>query len=311
VQKKSLLACHERIKPFIHNTPVLTSSAINEMVGAELFFKCENFQKMGAYKMRGATNAIIQLTDKQKKAGVVTHSSGNFAQALSLAAKSLGVPAYIVMPESAPKVKKIAVEGYGGHIIECPSTLVDRENNAQKIVAEKGATFIHPSNDTAVILGQGTASLELLQSYPELNSIITPVGGGGLIAGSALSAFHFGNNCTVIGAEPFEADDAYRSMQSGKIETNVTTNTIADGLKTVLGDKNFPIIQEHVDRIIRVSEDEIVTAMRIIWERMKIIIEPSSAIALAAILREREAFAQLKIGVIISGGNVDLENLPF
>jgi len=276
-----------------------------------LFFKCENFQKMGAYKMRGATNAIMQLTETQKKAGVVTHSSGNFAQALTLAAKSLGVPAYIVMPESAPKVKKEAVRGYGGMIIECESTLTAREENAQQIVVEKGATFIHPSNDAHVILGQGTACLELLEIHPDTDVVITPVGGGGLIAGSALSAKYFSENCKVMGAEPFEADDAYRSMLSGKIEGNTTTNTIADGLKTVLGDKNFPIIQKYVERIIRVQEDEIINAMRIIWERMKIIVEPSSAVALAAVMREKEAFKELKIGIIISGGNVDLENLPF
>ncbi len=311
MQKEKLLECHRRIQPYIHNTPILSSTTIDNLVGASLFFKCENFQKMGAYKMRGATNAIMQLTETQKKAGVVTHSSGNFAQALTLAAKSLGVPAYIVMPESAPKVKKEAVKGYGGIIIECASTLAAREKNAQRVVNEKGATFIHPSNDTHVILGQGTACLELLEVHPDTDVVITPVGGGGLIAGSALSAKYFSEDCKVIGAEPFEADDAYRSILSGKIEGNTSTNTIADGLKTVLGDKNFPIIQKYVERIIRVQEDEIITAMRIIWERMKIIVEPSSAIALAAVMREKEAFKQLKIGIIISGGNVDLENLPF
>ncbi len=311
MQKEQLIQCHHRIKPFIHNTPIISSQLINEIVEANLFFKCENFQKMGAFKMRGATNAIMQLTDEQKIKGVVTHSSGNFAQALSLAAKSLGVKAFIVMPTTASKVKKNAVSGYGGNIIECEPTLKAREEIAHQIVADKGATFIHPSNDLHVILGQGTACKELLESQTDLEYIFTPVGGGGLIAGTALSAFYFGNNCKVIGGEPFEADDAYRSLQSGIIESNVTTNTIADGLKTQLGNVNFPIIQKYVDRIIRVTEEEIVNAMRLLWERLKIIAEPSSSVALAALIKEKHLFKNKKIGVIISGGNVDLNNLPF
>ncbi len=261
--------------------------------------------------MRGATNAILQLSEEARTCGVVTHSSGNFAQALALAAKSLGVKAYIVMPSSAPKIKIKAVEQYGGIISICEPTLLAREAGSEKIQNETGATFIHPSNDDEVILGQGTAALELLTEVPDLDAIVTPVGGGGLIAGSALAAHYFGNNCKVFGGEPFEADDAYRSLISGKIEGNKTTNTIADGLKTVLGDKNFPIIRKYVDGIIRVTEDEIISAMHLIWERMKIIVEPSSAVALAAVLREKEKFAGKKIGIIISGGNVDLEHLPF
>lgn len=311
MQKQQLIDCHKRIKPYIHNTPILSSHLLNEISGASLFFKCENFQKMGAFKMRGATNAILQLSEKQMQKGVVTHSSGNFAQALALASKSLGVTSYIVMPFSAPQVKKEAVLGYGGIIIECESTLQAREAAAKKIVNEKGAVFIHPSNDYHVILGQGTACMELLENYPDLDAIFTPVGGGGLIAGTALAAHYFGNNCKVIGGEPFEADDAYRSLESGKIEFNKTTDTIADGLKTQLGDINFPILQKHVEYIIRVTETEIVSAMRLIWERMKIIVEPSSAVALAALLKEKEAFKNKKIGIIISGGNVDLSNLPF
>ncbi|MBT8319876.1 MAG: pyridoxal-phosphate dependent enzyme [Gramella sp.] len=301
----------ERINPYIHRTPVLTSSLLNEMTGCELFFKCENFQKMGAFKMRGATNAILKLTKEQKSKGVVTHSSGNFAQALSLAAKSLHVPAYIVMPESAPEVKKAAVRTYGGQITECPSTLKDREQTANKIQEKTGATFIHPSNDLDVILGQGTAAVELLQSEPDLNFIFTPVGGGGLIAGTALACKYFGNDCKCIGGEPLEADDAWRSLKSGKIEINDTANTIADGLKTQLGDQNFPIILEHVQEIIKVTEDEIRYALKLIWERMKIVAEPSSAVPLAAILKEKQRFKNKRIGIIISGGNVDLENLPF
>ena len=311
MHKEQLLHCHQRIQPYIHNTVVLSSELINTIVGASVYFKCENFQKMGAYKMRGATNAIMLLSDSQRVRGVVTHSSGNFAQALSLAAKSLNVKAYIVMPKNAPKVKRDAVIGYGGIIYECDSTLDARESLTQKIIQDLGATFIHPSNDMDVIYGQGTACIELLQNYPDLDSVFVPVGGGGLIAGTALAAHYFGTNCKVIGGEPFEADDAYRSLISGKIEGNETTNTIADGLRTVLGDVNFPIIQEHVERIIRVTENEIITAMRLIWERMKIIIEPSSAVAFAALLKEKETFKNKKIGVIISGGNVDVSNLPF
>ncbi len=283
MQKEDLIECHNRIIPFVHNSPVLSSRLLNKLANTEVFFKCENFQRMGAYKMRGATNAILQLTIAQKEKGVVTHSSGNFAQALSLAAKSLGVKAYIVMPSSAPQVKKDAVKEYSGTIIECEPTLAARNAMADRIQSETGATFIHPSNDLNVIAGQGTACMELLQEHPNLDVVIVPVGGGGLIAGTALAAHYFGDNCIVIGAEPFEVDDAYRSLKSGKIETNETTNTIADGLKTQLGDKNFPLIQKYVDRIIRVTEEEIVMAMRLIWERMKIIIEPSSAVAFAAL----------------------------
>ena len=309
--KENLIKVHQRIEPYIHKTPILTSKLINEIAGATLFFKCENFQKMGAFKMRGATNAIMQLSDEQRSKGVVTHSSGNFAQALSLAAQSLGVKAFIVMPSTASQVKKEAVKGYGGEIIECDPTLIARENRANEIVQKTGATFVHPSNDMDVILGQGTAAKELLEKHPDLAYIIAPIGGGGLIAGTALFASYFGHNCKVIGGEPFEADDAYRSIQSGVIESNTSTNTIADGLKTQLGDINFPIIKQGVERIIRVTEDEIIEAMRIIWERLKIVSEPSSAVALAAVLKEKESFKNKEIGIIISGGNVDLSKLPF
>lgn len=309
--KEHLIACHDRIKPYIHNTAILSSQLLNEMVAARLYFKCENFQKMGAFKMRGAANAIMQMSSEQLNRGVVTHSSGNFAQAVSLAAKSLGVKAYIVMPSNAPQVKKDAVKGYGGMIIESAPTISAREAAADKIVEEKGATFIHPSNDLDVILGQGTAALELLEVHRNLDYIITPVGGGGLIAGTALSALHFGNKCAVIGAEPAEVDDAFRSLKSGKIEKNKTNNTVADGLRTHLGDINFPIIQKYVDRIILVEEEEIISAMRLIWERLKIVCEPSSAVAFAAVIKEKERFHGKKIGIIISGGNVDLSKLPF
>jgi threonine dehydratase len=309
--RAELLECHKRIQPYIHHTPVLTSRLINNIVGAEVFFKCENFQRMGAYKMRGATNAILLLSPEERSKGVVTHSSGNFAQALSLAAQSLDVTAHIVMPTSAPEVKKKGVREYGGNIYECAPTLEARNATARAIQEETGAAFIHPSNDINVIIGQGTACLELLYEQPDLDAVFAPIGGGGLIAGSALAVHYFGDSCKMIGGEPYEVDDAYRSFHSGKIESNKTTNTIADGLKTELGDNTLPIILEHVSDIIRVTEKEIVAAMRLIWERLKIIVEPSSAVALAALIREKNAYQNQKIGILISGGNVDLDHLPF
>lgn len=309
--KEDLQICHEKIKPYIHRTPVLSSKALNEISGAEIFFKCENFQRMGAFKMRGAAHAILNLSDEQKANGVVTHSSGNFAQAVALSAKMQGIKAYIVMPSNAPQVKKDAVRNYGGIITECEPNIDIRQAATDKISNETGATKLHPSNQVDVILGQGTAAIELLEDHPKLEAILTPVGGGGLVAGAGLATHFFGKNCKSIGAEPFEADDAFRSLLSGKIETNKTANTVADGLRTVLGNHNFPIIQQHIDEIIRVKENEIIAAMRLIWERMKIIVEPSSAVPFAALLREKEKFAGQKVGIIISGGNVDLANLPF
>lgn len=302
---------YERVKSYVHNTPVLKSAFLNEVSGAEIYFKCENFQRMGAFKMRGAVNAILQLSEAQRRAGVVTHSLGNFAQALSLAAKNLGVRAYIVMPKNAPQVKKEAVKGYGGIITESESTPIAREQEAERIQNETAATFIHPSNDKNVILGNATSALELLKTHQNLDYLFAPVGGGGLIAGASVAVKYFGKNCKTIGGEPFEVDDAFRSLQTGKIMSNKTTNTIADGLKTSLGDVNFPIIKNLVSDIIRVEETEIISAMKLIWERLKIVVEPSSAVALAALLRERQRFQNKKIGIIISGGNVDLKNLPF
>lgn len=299
------------VSGLVHKTPVLTSKAINKIAGANLFFKCENFQKMGAFKMRGAVHAIQNLNDHQKAAGVVTHSSGNFGQAVALAAKNLGVTAYVVMPKNAPAVKKEAVLGYGAVITECESTLQAREQSSKKIETETGASFLHPSNNRDVILGNATAGIELLQKHPDLDDLLAPVGGGGLIAGTALAAKFFAENCTVIGSEPMAVDDAYRSLQSGSIETNETTNTVADGLRTHLGDINFPIIQALVSEIIRVDEHEIIAAMKLIWERMKIIVEPSSAVPLAGVLREKEKFQHRKVGIILSGGNVDISKLPF
>lgn len=311
MNQKTLIDVHNRIKPFIHNTPVLTSRLLNDIAGTQVFFKCENFQKMGAFKMRGASNAILSLTKEERLKGVVTHSSGNFAQAVALAANQLGVKSYIVMPKNAPQVKKDAVRAYGGEIIESESTPIAREEMADKIQQETGATFLHPSNQDEVIYGNATAAIELLQEYQNLDYIFAPVGGGGLIAGTALAAHYFGNNCKVIGGEPSQADDAFRSLQSGKIEFNNTVDTVADGLRTNLGDRNFPIIQKYVERIILVDEDDIIHAMRLIWERLKIIIEPSCAVPFAALLKKREQFKNKTIGIILSGGNVDVKNLPF
>jgi threonine dehydratase len=309
--QESILASQHRIAPYIHKTPVFTSQGINAICGANLFFKCENFQKMGAFKMRGATNAILKLTEAQRNRGVVTHSSGNFAQALSLAAKSLGVPAYIVMPKNAPQVKKDAVISYHGQITLCESTMEAREKTASKIANETGATFVHPSNDMDVIYGNATACLELLEAQPDLEIVIAPVGGGGLLAGTALATHYFGENCLAIGGEPKEANDAFRSLKSGKIEVNETTNTIADGLRTHLGTINFPILQKYVNQIICVEEHAILEAMKIIYQRLKIVVEPSSAVALAVVLQNKNMFRNKSIGILLSGGNVDLQKLVF
>ena len=295
----------------MHDTPVLTSTTVNRMLEASVFFKCENFQRMGAFKIRGATNAILQLSEDERARGVITHSSGNFAAALALAASSLDTKATIVMPSDAPQVKKEAVAGYGGFIVECAPGLKNRESTMTAQQKKSGATFIHPSNDLNVILGNSTAVMEMAVQVDTMDVVIAPVGGGGLIAGTALATNHLNYYIETIGAEPFGADDAYLSLKTGKIQPSINPKTIADGLKTQLGDQNFPIIQKFVSKIIRVEESEIIAAMRIIWERMKIIIEPSSAVAVAALFRNRSEFKKRKVGVILSGGNADLDNLPF
>ena len=289
----------------------MTSRSLNKEFGAELFFKCENFQRAGSFKIRGASHAVECLSDEQRKKGVVAHSSGNFAQAVSLAATSIGIDACIAMPSSAPKVKMDATAAYGGEIVVTEPTAEAREEMADQIVAQRGSAFLHPSNDVNVILGQGTAAMELFEEQQTLDHLVVPVGGGGLIGGSSLATHFFGQGCTTIGAEPLAVDDAYRSLQSGKIEFNETADTICDGLKTFLGDNNFPIIQKHVDQIIRVDESSIIDAMKLIWQRMKIIVEPSSAVPVAAIRCNPDLFEGKQVGIIISGGNVDLENLPF
>lgn len=295
----------------IHRTPVLRCSAIDELAGATLFFKCENFQKVGAFKMRGASSAALRLSSADRAKGLATHSSGNHAQAVALSAKLLGVPAYIVMPENAPAIKRAATQGYGAKVISCANTLEARESTLKQVVAETGATFIHPYNDYNVIAGQASCAKELLEDVDGLTALLAPIGGGGLISGTALSARAFSPGTKVYGAEPEEVDDAYRSFKSGQLQFNTSINTIADGLRTNLGDKTFDIIQRELEAIFTVSEAEIVQAMRLIWERMKIIIEPSCAVPLAALLRNRSLFEGQRVGIVLTGGNVDLSQLPF
>ncbi|MEM1217047.1 MAG: threonine/serine dehydratase, partial [Bacteroidota bacterium] len=294
-------------------TPVLTSRSLNGLTGAEIHFKCENFQKIGAFKMRGAANTALRLSPEDRARGLATHSSGNHAQAVARAAQALGVPAHIVMPENAPSVKVAATKGYGAEIIFCASTPEAREAKLAEVVAETGAYFIHPFDNYNVITGQATAAVELLEdaTVDQFDALLAPVGGGGLMSGTALTAHYFTDNTLVWAAEPYEVDDAYRSFHSGAIQRNATTNTIADGLRTPLSDKTFQIIREHVQDVLRVEETMIVRAMRLIWERMKIIIEPSCAVPLAAVLTYPELFRGKTIGIILTGGNVDVEQLPF
>ena len=300
-----------RIAPYVHKTPVLSSQLINNIAGAELYFKCENFQKVGAFKFRGAINAVLQLRDEERVNGVATHSSGNHAQALALAAKMNNVKAYIVMPTSAPKVKSAAVEDYGAEIIWCEPTLAARETTLAEVVNKTGATVVHPYDNHQVICGQSTAAQELLKKYNDLDIVITPVGGGGLLSGTSLAVKYQHPQIKVIAAEPEGADDAYRSFKSGKLIPSVNPDTIADGLLTSLSERTFNIISQFVDDIFTASDAEILEAMHLIWERMKIIIEPSSAVALAIILKNKEYFAGKRLGIIFSGGNVDLKKFSF
>ncbi len=302
---------HLKIRNYAHRTPVLTSSSINAIVGGELFFKCENFQKVGAFKFRGACNAVFSLSEEDAQKGVATHSSGNHAAALALAAKMRGISAHIVMPENSPEIKKKAVAGYGAEITFCQPTLQARESTLAKVIEKTGATEIHPYNNFFVIAGQGTAAKELIEDHGDFDIILAPVGGGGLLSGTALSVKKLNPECKVIAVEPAGADDAYRSFYAKKIIPSVHPLTIADGLLTSLGERNFEIIIKNVDDIVTVSEEKIVEAMRMIWERMKIIIEPSSAVPLAAILEEKVNIQNKKTGIILSGGNLDLGRLPF
>ena len=308
---KQVEKAHIRVRRYAHRTPILSSASINRITGAKLLFKCENFQKVGAFKFRGAINAVMSLSDGAAGRGVATHSSGNHAAALALAARKRGIDAYVVMPENAPDIKKKAVAGYGATIYFCKPTLKARESALAEVIAETGATEIHPYDNSDVISGQGTAAKELLEDEGDLDLVLAPVGGGGLLAGTALSVSHLSPGTKLIGCEPEGADDAYRSFLKGEIVPSNNPKTIADGLLTSLGNRNFAIIKEKVEQIVTVSEDSIVEAMRLVWERMKIVIEPSSAVPLGAILEGKIDPRNQKIGIIISGGNLDLENLPF
>jgi threonine dehydratase len=301
----------DAIKTMIHRTPVLTNQYLNELVGGSIYFKCENFQKVGAFKMRGAASASLRLNTDTMKNGIATHSSGNHAQAVARAAQVLGIPAYIVMPKNAPEIKVEGTRSYGAEIIFCEPTQNARETTLAEVVSKTGAHFIHPYDNYDVIAGQASAALELLEDFPSLDIVMAPVGGGGLLSGTALAVHYLNPNIIVLGAEPKRVDDAYRSLKSGQIEQNQRTDTIADGLRTTLGELTLDIIKRHVTEILTAEEDEIIQAMRLIWERMKIIIEPSCAVPLATILANKETFRGKKTGVILTGGNVDLGNLPF
>lgn len=302
---------HNLIRPYIHRTPVMTSVSINQIVGADLFFKCENLQKVGAFKFRGACNAVFSLSEEEAARGVATHSSGNHAAALALAARMRKIPAHIVMPRTSPEIKKRAVAGYGGIITFCEPTLQARESTLLQVVALSGATEVHPYDNFSVISGQGTAAKELIEDKGSFDLIMAPVGGGGLLSGTAISAKALLPGCRVIAAEPVGADDAYRSFHSKTLIPSENPKTIADGLLTSLGKRNFQVILDKVDDIVTVSEEKIVEAMRLIWERMKIIIEPSSAVPLTAILEGKVMVKGQKVGIILSGGNLDLGKLPF
>lgn len=304
-------AAYKAICTRVNRTPVHTSTTLNRMLNAQLFLKCENFQKVGAFKFRGATNAVLRISDAEARKGVTTHSSGNHAAALALAASLRGVPSYIVMPENAPAIKKKAVAGYGAQITYCKPTQKDREDTLSVIQRQTGATFIHPYNNFDVICGQGTAALELLDEYSNLDIVIAPVGGGGLLSGTATCVKGMNPNIEVFGAEPQNADDAYRSLRDGVIYPSVSPKTIADGLLTSLCELTYTIIAGKCEGILTVSEMAIVKAMRLVWERMKLVIEPSSAVPIAAVMEHPLHFEGKRVGVIISGGNVDLDRLPF
>ena len=306
-----MLVAHERVKPYIHRTPVLTSRFINELTGADLFFKCENLQKAGAFKARGASNAVFGLTDEQAAKGVATHSSGNHGTCLSYAAGRRGIPCTVVMPRTAPQAKKDAVKGYGGRVVECEPSTSSREAVFAEVVAETGAEFVHPYNDHRVIAGQGTCSKELIEQIDGLDAVIAPIGGGGMVSGTCLTLSNLAPKVKIYAAEPEQADDAYRSFKAGHIIADDAPETVADGLKVPLKDLTWHFVQNHVTDILTASEQEIVDAMRMIWARMKIVMEPSSAVPLATILKNKDVFAGKRVGVIITGGNVDLDKLPW
>lgn len=306
ITKETIEKAAARIAPYIHSTPILTNKSINELTGLDLYFKCENFQKIGAFKIRGGMNASLQLNSEQMSKGVATHSSGNHAQALAFAAKMLDIKAYIVMPESSPQVKVNAVRGYGAEVTICASNQAARESTLQAIVDKTGATFIHPYDNDEVITGQATCVKEMIEALPDLDIVVTPVGGGGLLSGTCLGAHYFKPGLKVYAGEPEGAADAVLSIQTGKVEKAPFINTIADGLMTTLSERTLNIIKEHVTEILLVSDEEIKAALRLVYERMKIIIEPSCAVPLAAVLKNPALFKGKKVGIILSGGNVDL-----
>ena len=309
ISRQQIIEAHERIKPFIHKTPVLTSKTINNISGAEIFFKCENFQKIGAFKIRGGMNSVLSLPEQKRKKGIATHSSGNHAQAIAFAAREVGTKAFIVMPDNSPKVKVEAVKGYGAEIFFCEPTQQAREKLLHEVVDKTGAEFIHPYNNYDVITGQATCAKELIEEIPSLDFIMTPVGGGGLLSGSLLSAHYFSPSTIVYAGEPEGAADAILSLKNGRIEKAPYVKTIADGLLTTLGDKTFAIIKEYVKDILTVNDEEIVSSMRLVYERMKLVVEPSGVVPLAALLRNKELFTGKRVGIVFSGGNAELKKL--
>ena len=309
--KEDLINVRNLIKPYIIQTPVLTHPEIDRICGAEVFFKCENFQSIGAFKIRGASAAALLLSEEERSNGLTTHSSGNHAQAVAKIAQILGIKSYIVMPDNAPQIKRNSTLSYGAEIIDCKATTADREATLNSVVEKTGAYFIHPYNDYNVIAGQATASMELLEQVENLDVVMAPIGGGGLMSGTALAFNYFHPSAQVIGTEPKEADDAYQSLKAGYIIENKTTNTIADGLRTTIREKTFGILRDYLNDLITVSESEIIEAMRLIWEKQKIVIEPSCAVPFAALLQQKEKFKGKRVGIIITGGNVDLNTLPF
>lgn len=304
-------AAHARIKPYIHETPILTSEYFNALTGAELFFKCENFQKAGAFKVRGASNAVFGLSDADAARGVATHSSGNHALSLSYAAGRRGIPCHVVMPRTAPEAKKAAVRGYGGIITECEPSTTSREAVFAEVHARTGADFVHPYNDPRVIAGQGTCSKELMAQVPGLDAVIAPIGGGGMVSGCCLTLSNIAPDVEIYAAEPEQADDAFRSFKAGEIIADDAPVTIADGLKVPLKDNTWHFVSNHVTDIFTASEQEIIDAMKLTWQRMKIVIEASCAVPLATILKNPETFRGKRVGVIITGGNVDMDTLPW
>lgn len=311
VTLKEIELAHDRIRSFIHRTPILTNKSLNELSGASLYFKCENFQKVGAFKIRGATNTVEQLSQAEIEKGVATTSSGNHGAALSMAVTRRGGNTKVVMPNNTPKIKVNNVERNGGEVVWCEPEQSSRESVLADLVEQTGAIVVHPYNDERIVAGQGTCAKELMEDEPNLDMIVCPVSGGGLLGGTLLSAKGINSDILVFGAEPSEADDAYRSIEKGEIVANVTIDTICDGLRAQIGTITFPIIQKHVDGIIRVTEEEIIEAMKMIWERMKIIVEPSSAITLGALLKNKDMLSNKRVGLILSGGNVDLNQLPW